>query len=323
MYPFLVEELGGMDAGEGRLPLHDQLAAGPVAHEQKDGSSIEGDATVVLTRREQPVYFGQVEVQQKYSLAKYATLHAYHGSQVSKSKCGGTMYVLSPSPAVTASFRQADLEYGERFRYHGVYLSREDLAPLAAAHRSFAERALVFLMADFTAGIPVQASDILYEITEQDKRLAELSVQAILKERPRGDEELEKSLNQATIDKLLTIPSFKARYDLKFANGHEQGVTEGRAEGHAEGVAEGRAEGVAEGRVQGVAEGRVQGRVQGVAEGVVLARVEILLDLFRMNNDEPSHEALAIINSCSDLTQATAWIRSAHLGKTAKEIFGR
>jgi hypothetical protein len=91
-----------------RLPAHDRMEASPVSHQMRGKSRISNDVTIRLYRGEQVVYFLQFEVQRDYSWDKFATLRAYHGSEVRNSGCGGHMIVLSPERNVAERFSRAD-----------------------------------------------------------------------------------------------------------------------------------------------------------------------------------------------------------------------
>jgi hypothetical protein len=137
-------------------------------------------------------------------------------------------------------------------------------------------------MTDFTGGIPTWVPDMLEEMTEQDRRLGELFVDVIMDERPPGDKEVHEAMRPATFEKLMTIPSFRDRYDQK----------------HAEGLAAGKAE----------------GRAAGKAED--------LMEYFRAKRDELSVHALAAIRECTDAAILSGWLSQAYQGRTSAEIFG-
>ena len=278
-HPLLAEQLAEQSGAY--VPPYDLRSAGPTTHELKTGVVNENDATVYLTSAGKPVHFYQLEVQQEYYLEKYATLHAYHGSEVSKSRCGGQVIVLSPSPRSTAKFRKIDADLRDEFAFHAIFLSREDLVPFADPDRTYPERALAAVMTDYKTDIPDWTIVVLDEMARHDKRLAELMLDVIMSERPPGDKKLEAKLSPATIEKLLTIPSFKARYDRRHAEGHAEGL----AEGHAEQVA------------------------------------ADLLEYFRIRQDSVSPQALATIQGCTDAEIAAGWLHRAYRGQNAAEIF--
>jgi hypothetical protein len=90
------------------LPEHDQVVAGPDAHQLRDGSTVHTDGTVRLLREGKPVFFATVEMQRRFAKDKYTTLHAYHGSGVRNVNAGGHLFVLSDQASEAARFRAED-----------------------------------------------------------------------------------------------------------------------------------------------------------------------------------------------------------------------
>jgi hypothetical protein len=109
------------------LPEHDQVVAGPDAHQLRDGSTVHTDGTVRLLREGKPVFFATVEMQRRFAKDKYTTLHAYHGSGVRNVNAGGHLFVLSDQASEAARFRAEDAARRAELAFAGSFHSGEDL----------------------------------------------------------------------------------------------------------------------------------------------------------------------------------------------------
>jgi hypothetical protein len=206
-----------------RLPVHDRLEASPVSHQVRGQSRISNDVTVRLYRGGQVVYFLQIEVQRDYSWDKFATLRAYHRSEVRNSGCGEHMVVLSPQRNVADRYARAEERRGEELGYAGVYLGSGDLEPFAAAGRPFEERALAAALADFSKGIPPGAGEMLAEMYQHSETLGSLYLDAILEGRKPDDPVLEEVLSPDLMERIKEIPALRARFDQARAEGAARG----------------------------------------------------------------------------------------------------
>jgi hypothetical protein len=220
--PSLVQRLAEITGDT--FPYHDQVVAAPNSHQVRDGAPLTTDGTVRFLRDGNPAGFAQAEMQRRYSLDKLATLRAYHGSEVRNTKAGGVMFVLSPDSTEARKFRDADHRRQQEFAYHGRYLSREDLAPLAAADRPLAERACAAAAADFTQGVPEIAPSLLTELLEHDLTVAVLYFRTMTEECPNMTM-VEEALQPDLLAKLRQMPSF--------GTWEAEAEARGRAEGEA------------------------------------------------------------------------------------------
>jgi hypothetical protein len=284
VYPGIVYRLAALCGM--RLPVHDRVEASPVSHQVRGKSRISNDVTVRLYQGDQVVCFVQIEMQRGYSWDKFATLRAYHGSEVRNSGCGGHMIVLSPEQDVAASYARAEERHGDKLSYSGGYLGSGDLGPLAAAERPFEERALAAAVADMSKGIPAGAGEMLAEMYRHSETLGGLYLDAILEERKPDDPVLEEVLSPDLMERIKEIPAFRARFD------------QARDEGWAKGEAEGRARGEARG------------------EG------ESLLRFFRVRGDDLAPHVLDRIRACTDPALLADWQERAYRGETSGQIFG-
>lgn len=265
-----------------RLPVHDRMEASPVSHQVRGKSRISNDVTIRLYLGERVVYFLQIEVQRDYSWDKFATLRAYHGSEVRNSGCGGHMIVLSPQRNVAGRYARTEERHGDELGYAGTYLGSDDLESFAAPGRPFEERALAAALADFSKGIPPGAGEMLAEMYEHNETFGDLYLAAIMEGRKLDDPALEELLSPDLMERIKEIPAFRARFD------------QARAEGEAEGVLAGEARG----------------------EG------ESLLRYFRVRGDELAPHALQRIRACTDPAVLADWQERAYRGETSEQIFG-
>lgn len=292
-YPRLALRLA--EAAKVELPSHELAVAGANSHQLPWRAPLDGDAAVRLLDRGKPVYFAQVEVQKEHSLDKYATLRAYHGSEVSKAKTGGHMFVLSPKASQTAAFRESEAELGDEFSYRGSYLSREDLELLAGDDRPFEERCLAIGMTDFSLVVPDSARSMLRETMEHDMTIANLFFRTILEE--VTDVTMVEGLVQPDIlDKLRGLKAFRD-YEERF---------------QAAATAKARAE----------AEAKVKAEVEtATAKATLAAKADDLIDCFVERGDNPSAHAYQEVAACTDVRQMTSWLRRAYKGETSAQIF--
>jgi hypothetical protein len=207
-----------------RLPVHDRVEASPVSHQVRGKSRISNDVTVRLCQGDRVVCFVQVEMQRGYSWDKFATLRAYHGSEVRNSGCGGHMIVLSPRQDVAESYARAEERHRDELVYSGGYLGSGDLGPLADARRPFEERALAAAVADMSKGIPAGAGEMLAEMYQHSETFGWLYLDAILEGRKPDDPVLEEALSPDLMERIKEIPAFRARFDQARAEGEGESL---------------------------------------------------------------------------------------------------
>jgi hypothetical protein len=279
------------------FPAHDQIVPAPNSHQMRGGKPLETDGTARLLRAGVPVWFAQAEVQRRYDLDKYATLHAYHGSEVRNSRTGGQMFVLSIKNGETGKFRDADDRHQREFCYRGAYLSGDDLRPLAAQGRSFEERALAAAMTDFQKGIPENARRMLREMSEHDLTIANLYMKAILEEVP-DVAMLEEALQPDMFERLRELSSFR-EYEAKV-----------KAEGEAEAVEKAEAAAAA-------------AQALAVEKAWADSKAEVLIQYLGLRHDWPSADAIRQIGACQDSAVLTSWLERAYQGEKAADIFAQ
>lgn len=287
-YPDLARELAGV--GEVPVPEHGRPVAVPTSYPMPDGSTVQGDAVVQFRGQDgRARFFAQVEMQNEYSPGKLATLRAYHGGEVRRSRCGGHMFVLSPKAAETRRFWENDALFREEFAFRASYLSGADLAPLSAPGRSLPARALAAAMTDMEKdGVPAGARDLLLELQGDGKdRVADLVFKAMI-EKCADISDLEVGMTDAAMDRLLTLPTFRAR------------ITRREAEVAAKAEAEGEARGEARARVEGL--------------------MDALLTYFAAKDDTPSTAGFAALRACDDPAILRSWLQRAYNGATSAQI---
>jgi hypothetical protein len=264
------------------------VTAGPTTHERAKGTQLGNDVTLRNTRDGRAESFVHVEVQGKYTSAKFLALRAYHGSEVLKNGTGGTMVVLSHNAETAAQFRAAEAAGGQELAYRGVYLSGADLADMAGPDRPFEERALVAALASYTKGIPPEVHPLLQEMDDRDPVMAELFWEVMLDECPTDDKRLEEEMfSPETYQRMHQMPVFQRYFDKLEA----KGKTEGKAEGK--------------------------------AEGKVAEAIEALFQFFKARGDEISLNADVEIETCTDVETLHGWRDRAYRGETAEQIFDR
>ncbi|MBO0806049.1 MAG: hypothetical protein J2P25_23630 [Nocardiopsaceae bacterium] len=284
-YPKLALRLA--ELADVKVPAHELVAAAPNSHQLPGRPPIETDGTVRYLRDGEPVYFTQVEVQRLHDLDKYATLRAYHGSEVSKAKAGGHMVVVSPKSAETEKFRDSEAELGEKYAYRGSYLSRADLEPMAAKDRPFEERSFAIGMTDFTQGVPESARGMLREMTERDVTIANLFFRTIMEEVP----------DMTMVEDVLQQDMFERLRELQSFRDYEARLTA---------------------RLKADAEARLKSETEAAAAE---ARADDLIRFFGLRGDTLSEHAFTQIRECRDADKLGYWLQRAYTGTTAEEIF--
>jgi hypothetical protein len=329
-YPELALRLAEISKVE--FPAHELVVAAPNSHQLPGRPPLETDGTVRFLLDGESVYFAQVEMQKLHDLDKYATLRAYHGSEVSKAKTGGHMFVLSPKGAETAKFRNSEAQLGKEYSYRGSYLSGEDLGPLAEKGRPFEERCLAIGMTDFSRGVPASARVMLREMAERDTTVANLFFRTIIEEVP-DVAMVEDVLQPDMLDRLRELKAFRdyearvtaeitARVDAEAKAEAEAVARQAKAEAEAA-AREAKAEAEAAARE---AEARADlAAMKAAAKAKLEARLESkgddLIEFFLARGDKPSVHALRQISACRDVSELTQWLRRAYAGETPAEIF--
>lgn len=256
----------------------------------------------------EPVYFAQVEVQNKHTLDKYATLRAYHGSEVSKIRTGGHMIMVSPKASEAEKFRRSEEYFSEEYAYRGSYLSREDLEPLAGEDRPFEERAFAEGMTDFDKGVPESAGAMLRELFDRDVTLADLFVRAIMEEVP--DVSMVGGLvDPGLYEKFRQLPVFAEA---------EAAATKKAVAAEAKKVAAAEAKARKAKKAEAAAR---KAAADSKLESALASRADDLIQYFSARGDVPSPFAFSEIDACKDVAQLKTWLSRAYQGETAAEIF--
>jgi hypothetical protein len=269
-----------------KVPDYDEVSAGPAAYPMPDGSTVHGDTAVQFRKGGKPVFFAQVEMQRKYDLSKLATLRAYHGAEVRRSKCGGVIFTISPEEAEARKFLDNDARYREKFAYQAAYQCGEDLAPLARSGRSVQERITAVAAADLRRhGAPPGTWALMIELRDRGRdRLADQLARTILEECP-DISSLEGEMYDAA-ERLMTLPTFR-----EFIEKRE-------------------------------AETAARTAARTAAETAVKTAADSLVEYFMEKGETPSPEALARIRACVDPVILKVWTRRAWRGETSAQIFG-
>ena len=281
-YPHLALRLGEI-AGV-KAPEYELAVAASNSHQLPNRPPLDGDGTIRFLREGKPAFFAQVEVQQKHTDDKYATLRAYHGSEVSKAQAGGHMIVVSPKPVEAAKFRRSESRLSAEYAYQGFYLSRTDLEPLADDVKSFEERCFAIGMTDFSQGVPPTAVAMLRETAEIDLTIANLFFRTIIEE-VSDVAMLEAVMQEDILEKLRGLKAWRD---------YEERVEQ---------------------------RGERRGEQRGQARGETAAKADDLTQFFYIRGDKPSVYALDQIDSCTSVGQLNSWLRRAYAGETPSEIF--
>lgn len=274
------------------LPEHDQVVPAPDSHYMKDGGTVYTDAVVRLLKDGKPVFFLNVEMQREHTQTKYATLHSYFGSGVGKVNAGGHALVLSDKARTAVLFRKEHAERRAELAFAASFHSGEDLAPLREAEGlSLGARALPAALADFSAGVPGWAQDMLSELASGDPTLANLYLRTMMEEAANMTM-LEASLTPEMLERLRELESFRD-YEARF---QAQARAEARAEAEAEAEAK-------------------------VAKAEAKVKAAVLKDFLRVRGDKPSKHAFKTISDCHDANELDSWLNRAYLGETSAQLF--
>jgi hypothetical protein len=305
------------------FPAHDQIVPAPNSHQVRRGKPIETDGTARLLRAGRTVWFAQAEVQRRYDLDKYATLHAYHGSEVRNTRTGGQMFVLSVKNGETSKFRSADARHQQEFSYCGAYLSGDDLRPLAEPDRPFEERALAAAMTDFQKGIPQNARRMLGEMYERDLTVANLYLKTMMEEVPDMTM-LEEALQPDMFERLRELSSFR-EYEAKVKAAADAEAAEHAKAGTAKAVEKVKADAAAAEAlaVKKIKADAAAAEALAVAKARADSKADALIQYLGVRGDRLSGDIARRIITCEDVTLLNAWLDRAYKGEKAADIFSQ
>jgi hypothetical protein len=285
------------------LPEHDQVVAGPDAHQLRDGSTVHTDGTVRLLLEGKPVFFATVEMQRRFGKDKYTTLHAYHGSGVRNVNAGGHLFVLSDRAAEAARFRAEDASRRVELAFAGSFHSGVDLEAMRYAKRlSLGARALPAALAEFGAGVPDWARELLEEMSRSDLTLADLYLRTIVEEVPEMTM-VGEALRPDMFERLRELESFR-EYEAK---------VKAEADAAAQAAAQAAVKvQLAEANAQ-LAAAKAQTETATIASN--------LKEFLVLRGDAPSAHTLHAISDCGSADVLAAWLKRAYLGETAAQLF--
>jgi hypothetical protein len=304
------------------LPEHDQVVAAPDAHPLRDGPTVHTDGTVRLLREGRPVFFATVEMQRRFGKDKYVTLHAYHGSGVRNVNAGGHLFVLSDQASEAARFRAEDEARRAELAFAGSFHSGEDLGAMRDAKwQSLGARALPAALAEFGAGVPDWARELLDEMSRCDLTLADLYFRAIVEEVPEMTM-VGEALRPDMFERLRELESFR-EYEAK---------VKAEADAAAKAKADAAVEAAVDAAVQAAVDAAVQAAVaeaEAKAEAAARAAAQIetatiagdLKEFLVLRGDAPAEHALHTISACSSADVLAAWLKRAYLGETSAHLF--
>jgi hypothetical protein len=289
------------------LPEHDQVVAAPDAHQLRDGSTVHTDGTVRLLLEGKPVFFATVEMQRRFGKDKYTTLHAYHGSGVRNVNAGGHLFVLSDRAAEAARFRAEDAARRAELAFAGSFHSGVDLEAMRDAKRlSLGARALPAALAEFGAGVPDWARELLEEMSSSDLTLADLYLRTIVEEVPEMTM-VGEALRPDMFERLRELESFR-EYEAKV-----------KAEADAAAKAAAKAEAEVAAKVAAAAAEAQLAEAKAQTETATIA--SNLKEFLVLRGDAPSAHALHAISACSSADVLAAWLKRAYLGETSAQLF--
>jgi hypothetical protein len=311
------------------LPEHDQVVAGPDAHQLRDGSTVHTDGTVRLLREGKPVFFATVEMQRRFAKDKYTTLHAYHGSGVRNVNAGGHLFVLSDQASEAARFRAEDAARRAELAFAGSFHSGEDLDAMRDSSRlSLGARALPAALAGLGAGVPAWARELLDEMSRSDLTLADLYLRTIVEEVPEMTM-VGEALRPDMFERLRELESFR-EYEAK-VKAEADAVAKAEAKAEAKAAVEAAVEAevaakaaaaaakaqLAEGKL---AEGKAQlAEVKAQTETATIA--SNLKEFLVLRGDAPSAHALHTISACGSADILATWLKRAYLGELSAQLF--
>jgi hypothetical protein len=306
------------------LPEHDQVVAGPDAHQLRDGSTVHTDGTVRLLREGKPVFFATVEMQRRFAKDKYTTLHAYHGSGVRNVNAGGHLFVLSDQASEAARFRAEDAARRAELAFAGSFHSGEDLDAMRDSSRlSLGARALPAALAGLGAGVPAWARELLDEMSRSDLTLADLYLRTIVEEVPEMTM-VGEALRPDMFERLRELESFR-EYEAKVkaeadAVAKAEAKAEAKAAVEAAVEAEVAAKAAAAAAKAQLAEGKAQlAEVKAQTETATIA--SNLKEFLVLRGDAPSAHALHTISACSSADILATWLKRAYLGELSAQLF--
>jgi hypothetical protein len=280
----------------------------------RDGSTVHTDGTVRLLLEGKPVFFATVEMQRRFGKDKYTTLHAYHGSGVRNVNAGGHLFVLSDRAAEAARFRAEDAARRAELAFAGSFHSGVDLEAMRDVKRlSLGARALPAALAEFGAGVPDWARELLEEMSSSDLTLADLYLRTIVEEVPEMTM-VGEALRPDMFERLRELESFR-EYEARVkaeADAAAKAAAKAEAEVAAKVAAAAAAAQLAEAKAQ-LAEAKAQTETATIASN--------LKEFLVLRGDAPSAHALHAISACSSADVLAAWLKRAYLGETAAQLF--
>lgn len=272
------------------------------------------DGTVRLLLEGKPVFFATVEMQRRFGKDKYTTLHAYHGSGVRNVNAGGHLFVLSDRAAEAARFRAEDAARRAELAFAGSFHSGVDLEAMRDVKRlSLGARALPAALAEFGAGVPDWARELLEEMSSSDLTLADLYLRTIVEEVPEMTM-VGEALRPDMFERLRELESFR-EYEARVkaeADAAAKAAAKAEAEVAAKVAAAAAAAQLAEAKAQ-LAEAKAQTETATIASN--------LKEFLVLRGDAPSAHALHAISACSSADVLAAWLKRAYLGETAAQLF--
>jgi len=307
------------------LPEHDQVVAGPDAHQLRDGSTVHTDGTVRLLREGKPVFFATVEMQRRFAKDKDTTLHAYHGSGVRNVNAGGHLFVLSDQASEAARFQAEDAARRAELAFAGSFHSGEDLDAMRDSSRlSLGARALPAALAELGAGVPAWARELLDEMSRSDLTLADLYLRTIVEEVPEMTM-VGEALRPDMFERLRELESFR-EYEAK-VKAEADAVAKAEAKAavdaavaQAEALAEA-AEAKAEAAARAAAAEAKAQLAEAKAQAEAATMASNLKDFLVLRGDRPSAHALHTISACSGADILAAWLKRAYLGELSAQLF--
>lgn len=320
------------------LPEHDRVQAAPNSQHMKGNKTLYTDVAVHLVGRDGKVAgFAGIEVQRNYTADKYATLHAYHGSEVRNVRAGGHLLTLCDKESDAAAFRREDAARRAQYAFAASFHSARDLAEALGGEDQPLPIRVVASLHALTRGELAGARELLAELALADQTVADLFLRTTMEEVPDMTMLGEQLLRPEMLERLRELESFR-EYEartLAAANAQASAQADARvAEVNAEADAR-----VAAARVQAYAEAYAQAdaRVAAakaqtdaevddrVAKSVAKSTAQVvagnLLDFLTLRGDNPSEHAITTISNCHSEPVISVWLKRAYRGETSAEIF--
>jgi hypothetical protein len=210
--------------------------------------------------------------------------------------------IVQRYPDAVVALAEAVVRRAE-FAFAGSFHSGKDLEAMRDAKRlSLGARVLPAALAEFGAGVPESARELLDEMSRSDLTLADLYFRSIVEEVSEMTM-VGEALRPDMFERLRELESFR-EYEAK-VKAEAEATAQARVKAEAEAV---KAEAQA-----AVAEAKAQTKAATVADN--------LTEFLILRGDAPSEHTLDTISACRNAGLLASWLKRAYLGETSAQLF--